>query len=98
MDGRGVGFTRINDVDDGAMSELAGAGGRRTAGASFHDRKNEGDAARRAPTCALVIFGASGDLTERKLPPAIPPLPAHHPPRPEFAPVGGAPTPNTHEE
>src|SRR5208282_269779 len=25
------------------------------------------DAARRAPACTLVIFGASGDLTERKL-------------------------------
>jgi hypothetical protein len=29
------------------------------------------DAARRALTCALVIFGASGDLTERKLLAAI---------------------------
>jgi hypothetical protein len=29
------------------------------------------DAARRALTCALVIFGAPGDLTERKLLPAI---------------------------
>jgi hypothetical protein len=25
------------------------------------------DTARRAPPCTLVIFGASGDLTERKL-------------------------------
>jgi glucose-6-phosphate 1-dehydrogenase len=26
---------------------------------------------RRAPACVLVIFGASGDLTERKLLPAV---------------------------
>ncbi len=29
------------------------------------------DAARRSPPCVLVIFGASGDLTERKLLPAL---------------------------
>jgi hypothetical protein len=51
-----VGFTPANDLDDRAMSELAGNGGRRTAGASSHDRKIEGDEARRAPACALVIF------------------------------------------
>jgi hypothetical protein len=29
------------------------------------DRGADDDTARRAPECALVIFGASGDLTER---------------------------------
>src|SRR5271169_4400258 len=80
------------------MSELAGAGGRRTAGASSHDRKIEGDAARRAPTCALVIFGASGDLTERKLLPALRQLAANHRLRPEFALVGVARTAMSDEE
>src|SRR5215469_16926634 len=50
------------------------------------------DAARRAPACSLVIFGASGDLTERKLLPAIRQLAAHHRLRPEFALVGVART------
>src|SRR5260370_6342726 len=80
------------------MSELAGAGGRRTAVASSHDREIEGDAARRAPACALVIFGASGDLTERKLLPAIRQLAAHHRLRPEFALVGVARTAMSDEE
>ena len=48
------------------------------------------DAARRAPACSLVIFGASGDLTERKLLPAIRQLAAHHRLRPEFALIGVA--------
>jgi glucose-6-phosphate 1-dehydrogenase len=50
------------------------------------------DAARRAPACTLVIFGASGDLTERKLLPAIRQLAARHRLRPEFALVGVART------
>jgi glucose-6-phosphate 1-dehydrogenase len=56
------------------------------------DHEVNGDAARRAPTCALVIFGASGDLTERKLLPAIRQLAANHRLRPEFALVGVART------
>jgi glucose-6-phosphate 1-dehydrogenase len=58
----------------------------------------ESDAARRAPACALVIFGASGDLTERKLLPAIRQLAAHHRLRPEFALVGVARTAMSDEE
>ncbi|MGH3284896.1 MAG: glucose-6-phosphate dehydrogenase, partial [Streptosporangiaceae bacterium] len=56
------------------------------------------DAARRAPPCTLVIFGASGDLTERKLLPAIRELAAHHRLRPEFALVGVARTAMSDEE
>jgi len=33
--------------------------------------ESSSDAARKSPPCALVIFGASGDLTQRKLIPAI---------------------------
>jgi glucose-6-phosphate 1-dehydrogenase len=50
------------------------------------------DAVRRAPACVLVIFGASGDLTERKLLPAIRQLAARHRLRPEFALIGVART------
>ena len=67
-------------------------------GASFHDREIQSDAARRAPACALVIFGASGDLTERKLLPAIRQLAARHRVRPEFALVGVARTAMSDEE
>ena len=67
------------------MSERMGTGGRRAGVASSQDRESETDAARRAPACTLVIFGASGDLTERKLLPAIRQLAAHHRLRPEFA-------------
>ncbi|HLK75620.1 MAG TPA: glucose-6-phosphate dehydrogenase, partial [Streptosporangiaceae bacterium] len=56
------------------------------------------DEARRAPACALVIFGASGDLTERKLLPAIRQLAAHHRLGPEFALVGVARTAMSDEE
>jgi glucose-6-phosphate 1-dehydrogenase len=80
------------------MNELAGADGRRAAEASSHDRKIEGEAARRAPTCALVIFGASGDLTERKLLPAIRQLAGNGRLRPEFALVGVARTAMSDEE
>jgi glucose-6-phosphate 1-dehydrogenase len=58
----------------------------------------ETEAARRAPACALVIFGASGDLTERKLLPAIRELAAHHRLHPEFALVGVARTAMSDEE
>jgi glucose-6-phosphate 1-dehydrogenase len=47
---------------------------------------------RRAPPCAIVIFGASGDLTERKLLPAIGQLATQGRLRPEFALVGVART------
>jgi glucose-6-phosphate 1-dehydrogenase len=67
-------------------------------GASFHDREIQSDAARRAPACALVIFGASGDLTERKLLPTIRQLAAHHRLQPEFALVGVARTAMSDEE
>jgi glucose-6-phosphate 1-dehydrogenase len=56
------------------------------------------DAARRAPACTLVIFGASGDLTERKLLPALRQLAANHRLRPEFALVGVARTAMSDEE
>ncbi|HJQ44629.1 MAG TPA: glucose-6-phosphate dehydrogenase [Jatrophihabitantaceae bacterium] len=46
--------------------------------------------ARTAPPCVLVIFGASGDLTERKLLPAIGQLQAHGRLAQEFALVGVA--------
>jgi glucose-6-phosphate 1-dehydrogenase len=75
------------------MSEL-----RDTAGTSSHDHGTEDDAARRAPACALVIFGASGDLTERKLLPAIRQLAVNHRLRPEFALVGVARTAMSDEE
>jgi glucose-6-phosphate 1-dehydrogenase len=52
---------------------------------------------RRAPPCALVIFGASGDLTERKLLPAIESLAAFGRIPREFALVGVARTPMTDE-
>ena len=78
------------------MGERMGAGGRRTGTASSEDR--ETDAARRAPACALVIFGASGDLTERKLLAGDPPACCHGRLRPEFALVGVARTAMSDEE
>src|SRR3954465_15172469 len=71
------------------------------------------DQDRRSPACALVIFGASGDLTARKLLPALERLGAHRaiPPAgarvrraasgaipPEVALIGVARTPMTDEE
>jgi glucose-6-phosphate 1-dehydrogenase len=56
------------------------------------------DDARRAPACVLVIFGASGDLTERKLLPAISQLAAHKRLPAEFALVGVARTPMSDDE
>ena len=61
------------------MSELAGAGAHRTIGGNSGERGSEDGRERRAPACALVIFGASGDLTERKLLPAIRQLAASGP-------------------
>jgi Glucose-6-phosphate dehydrogenase, NAD binding domain len=78
------------------MGERMGADGRQTSTASSGD--HEADAARRAPACALVIFGASGDLTERKLLPAIRQLAAHGRLGPEFALVGVARTAMSDEE
>ncbi|HEX9968784.1 MAG TPA: glucose-6-phosphate dehydrogenase, partial [Acidimicrobiales bacterium] len=47
---------------------------------------------RRAPPCVLVVFGASGDLTERKLMPALEQLAADRRLPPAFAVVGVART------
>jgi glucose-6-phosphate 1-dehydrogenase len=80
------------------MSDQAGDGERQLSGAGPAERDMHPDAARRAPACALVIFGASGDLTERKLLPAIRQLAAHHRLRPEFALVGVARTAMSDEE
>jgi hypothetical protein len=89
MAGTGVGFSPGLMRGWWSLSELAPAGRLQTA-ASSRDRGIESDAARRAPACALVIFGASGDLTERKLLPAIQQLAGHRRLRPEFALVGVA--------
>jgi glucose-6-phosphate 1-dehydrogenase len=53
---------------------------------------------RRAPACALVIFGASGDLTARKLLPALERLAAYAALPEEVALVGVARTPMTDDE
>ncbi len=74
------------------MSELAGAGARRTTGGNSGERGSEDGRERRAPACTLVIFGASGDLTERKLLPAVRRLAASGRLRPEFALIGVART------
>ncbi|PZS28034.1 MAG: glucose-6-phosphate dehydrogenase [Pseudonocardiales bacterium] len=56
------------------------------------------DPERQAPPCVLVIFGASGDLTERKLLPALARLAAQAGLPPQFALIGVARTPMTDEE
>ena len=56
------------------------------------------DADRRSPPCVLVIFGASGDLTERKLLPALAQLTRHGRLPEEMALVGIARTAMTDEE
>jgi glucose-6-phosphate 1-dehydrogenase len=56
------------------------------------------DEVRRSPACALVIFGASGDLTARKLLPALERLSAYGALPPEVALVGVARTPMTDAE
>ncbi|MCW2705562.1 MAG: putative glucose-6-phosphate dehydrogenase, partial [Blastococcus sp.] len=56
------------------------------------------DADRRSPPCVLVIFGASGDLTARKLLPALARLAGYGAIPPEVALVGVARTPMTDDE
>ena len=56
------------------------------------------DQDRRAPACVLVIFGASGDLTARKLLPALERLADYEALPAEFVLVGVARTPMTDEE
>ena len=56
------------------------------------------DADRRSPPCVLVIFGASGDLTARKLLPALARLAEDGALPPEVALVGVARTPMTDDE
>ena len=59
----------------------------------------EGIRIRRTPDpCAMVIFGASGDLTERKLIPALFYLTREHMLAPGFAVVGCARTPRADEQ
>ena len=53
---------------------------------------------RRAPACVLVIFGASGDLTERKLLPAVERLCEYNRLPREFCLVGVGRTPMTDGE
>src|SRR3954469_22274748 len=53
---------------------------------------------RSAPPATLVIFGASGDLTRRKLIPAVESLSRHHRLPAEFALVGVARTAMTDEQ
>ncbi|MEX5720179.1 glucose-6-phosphate dehydrogenase [Geodermatophilus maliterrae] len=56
------------------------------------------DQDRRSPACCLVIFGASGDLTARKLLPALSRLAAYGALPREFVLVGVARTPMTDDE
>lgn len=56
------------------------------------------EADRRSPPCALVIFGASGDLTGRKLLPALARLAGYGALPPEVTLIGVARTPMTNEE
>ncbi len=56
------------------------------------------DADRRSPPCVLVIFGASGDLTARKLLPALERLAGYGALPPEVALIGVARTPMTDDE
>jgi len=58
------------------------------------DLENE----RRAPPCVLVVFGASGDLTSRKLVPALATLAANRQLSGRFSMVGVARTPMSDEE
>ena len=56
------------------------------------------EAERRAPPCALVVFGASGDLTTRKLVPALEALAANRQLSPAFSLVGVARTEMSDDE
>ena len=59
----------------------------------------EGMRLRRTPEpCAMVIFGASGDLTQRKLLPALYYLMRERMLPAGFAVIGCARTPSTHEK
>ena len=53
---------------------------------------------RSAPPCSVIIFGASGDLTKRKLVPALYSLARQNLIAPGFSIIGSARTPMTHEE
>src|ERR1700722_4419843 len=53
---------------------------------------------RRAPPCAVVIFGANGDLTKRKLLPALYRLAYERRIPPNFAVIGNSRTPMTDDE
>ena len=67
-----------------------------SAAPSSRTRSPRGCSLRRAPDpCALVIFGASGDLTHRKLMPALYSLAARHLLPPRFAIIGVARTEET---
>src|SRR5687768_17002998 len=61
-------------------------------------RRMNVEADRRSPPCVLVIFGASGDLTARKLLPALERLAGYGALPPEVALVGVARTPMTDTE
>ena len=54
--------------------------------------------ARTVEPATMVIFGATGDLTHRKLLPALYNLTLEHPIPPQFSIVGVARRPLTHEE
>src|SRR3954447_26770228 len=56
------------------------------------------DQDRRSPPCALVIFGASGDLTARKLLPSLERLAGYGALPPEIALIGVARTPMTDDD
>src|SRR3954454_13985607 len=53
---------------------------------------------RRVPPCAIVIFGASGDLTKRKLIPALYRLAYDRRIPPGFAVIGNSRTPMTDDQ
>src|SRR5271169_2832553 len=53
---------------------------------------------RKMPECAVVIFGANGDLTKRKLLPALYRLAYERRLSPGFAVIGISRTPMSHEE
>ncbi len=53
---------------------------------------------RTPPPCVLIVFGASGDLTQRKLLPALWALAEEQQLGPGFSMIGISRTPKTHEE
>jgi glucose-6-phosphate 1-dehydrogenase len=63
-----------------------------------HPEPTTTEPGRRSPPCALVIFGASGDLTARKLLPALERLAAYGALPAEVGLIGVARTPMTDEE